>query len=77
MPFVSGGGGCIPELHEKHELVETGQEFHGTAGLKCWLGRGDHRFGLRFEAGFSARKNGFDNEGERRTKPIVLGGVSY
>lgn len=77
VPFVSGGGGYLRELHEKNEFVETGREFHGTAGLKYWLGRGAHRLGLRFEAGFSTREEGFDNEGERRTLPIVLGGVSY
>jgi hypothetical protein len=77
VPFVSGGGGYLRELHEKNELVETGSEYHATAGLKYWLGRGDHRFGLRVEAGFSARENGFDNEGERRTRPMILGGLSY
>jgi hypothetical protein len=77
VPFVSGGGGYLRELHEKNELVETGSEFHATAGLKYWLGRGGHRFGLRVEAGFSAREKGLDNEGERRTLPLILGGLSY
>ena len=77
MPFVSGGGGYLRELHDKNEFVETGREYHGTAGLKYWFGRGKHRAGLRFEAGLSAREKGFDGEGDRRMLPIVLGGLSY
>ena len=77
VPFISGGGGYLRELHEKNELVETGSEYHATAGLKYWLGQGDHRFGLRVEAGFSARQKGLDNEGERRTRPMIQGGLSY
>lgn len=77
MPFVSGGGGYLRELHEKDELVETGSEYHGTAGVRYWFGRGYHRLGLRVEAGFSVREKGLDTGGERRTLPIVLGGLSY
>ena len=77
VPFVSGGAGYLRELHEKRELVETGREYHGTAGLKYWVGRGARRWGLRFEAGLSARERGFDPDGDRRTLPIVLGAVSY
>jgi hypothetical protein len=77
LPFLSGGGGYLRELHEKNEVVETGREYHATAGLKYWFGGGDHRFGLRVEAGLSAREKGFDNGDERRTRPMVLGGLSY
>jgi hypothetical protein len=77
MPFVSGGGGYIRELHENNELVETGNEFHATAGIKFWFGSGRHRFGLRGEFGVSSRQKGFDPSEERRVLPIALGGVSY
>ena len=77
VPFVSGGAAYLRELHEGNLLVETGVEYHATAGLKYWFGSGDNRFGLRFEAGLSARENGFDNEDGRRTQPVVAAGLSY
>ena len=63
VPFVSGGAGYLRELHEGNQLVETGSEYHATAGLKYWFGTGDNRFGLRFEAGLSARKRGLRQRG--------------
>ena len=77
VPFVSAGAGYLRELHEGNQLVETGIEYHATAGLKYWLGSGDHRFGLRVEAGLSARENGLDNQDERRVLPLVSAGLSY
>ena len=77
IPYVSGGAGYLRELHEGNQLVETGQEYHGLAGLNYWLGSGAHRFGIRFEGGISARKKGFDSDESLRTQPIVFGGVSY
>jgi len=76
VPFVSAGGGYIRELHEGNELVETGDEFHATAGVKYWFGAGKRRLGLRAEAGFSSRRKGLDDEEARRTLPLVLGGIS-
>ena len=77
VPFVSGGGGYIRELHQGNEVVETGTEYHATAGFKYWLGSGRRRLGLRAEVGFTAREKGFDNEEGRRTGPLALGGVSF
>jgi hypothetical protein len=77
VPFFSGGAGYLRELHEGNLLVETGIEYHATAGLKYWFGTGDTRFGLRVEAGLSARENGLDNEDGRRVQPIVAAGLSY
>lgn len=77
VPFVSGGAGYLRELHEGNQLVETGVEYHATAGLKYWLGSGEHRFGLRFEAGLSARNKGLDDEDRRRVLPLVSAGISY
>ena len=67
IPFVSGGGGYVRELHEGNELVETGNEIHATAGLKYWFGA--RRFGLRVEAGVTSREKGFDKREGRRTLP--------
>ena len=77
VPFVSGGAGYLRELHEGNLLVETGIEYHATAGLKYWFGSGDNRFGLRVEGGMSAREDGFDNEEGRRVQPLVAAGLSY
>jgi hypothetical protein len=77
VPFVSGGAGYLRELHEGNQLVETGVEYHATAGLKYWFGAGEHRFGLRLEGGVSAREKGFDNEEGRRLLPLAAAGLSY
>lgn len=77
VPFVSGGAGYLRELHEGNQLVETGTEYHATAGLKYWFGAGDNRFGLRVEGGLSAREKGFDDEEGRRVQPTVAAGLSY
>ena len=75
VPFISGGGGYLRELHAGNELVETGDEVHVTGGIKYWFGDG-RRIGLRAEAGVSSRRNGFDKTTERRTLPLVLAGIS-
>jgi len=76
IPFFSIGGGHLRELHEGNELVETGTVYHGTAGVKYWLGS-RRRVGLRGEAGFTSREGGATGPGERRLVPIVSGGISY
>ena len=77
VPFVSAGGGHLRELHEGSQLVETGTEIHGTAGLKYWFGSGRRRFGLRVEVGVSSRQGGVDGDDVRRTIPMVMGGVGF
>ena len=77
LPFVSAGGGQIRELHEGNELVETGNEFHVTGGVKYWFGTGRRRIGLRGEAGLSSRQKGFDSEEARRTLPLAMGGLTF
>jgi hypothetical protein len=71
VPFVSGGAGHLRELHEGRELVETGTEFHGSAGVKYWFGGNRRRFGVRGEAGFSSRDGGADGDDGRRTLPVA------
>lgn len=75
VPFVSGGGGYIRELHEGNELLETGVEFHATAGVKYWFGA-RARFGLRAEVGASVREDGIDPGEGRRTLPLALVGAT-
>lgn len=77
VPFVSAGGGHIRELHEGNELVETGRQFHMSAGLKYWSGGGRRRAGLRGEIGFLSREEGISPGEERRTVPFAMAGVTF
>jgi hypothetical protein len=77
VPFVAAGGGYIRDLHELHELLETGHEYHGLAGIKYWLGSGRRRFGIRAQAGVTVTSGGFDFRDDSRTVPIAAAGVVY
>ena len=77
VPFLSGGGGYIRELHEGNELVETGSELHFTGGVKYWFGSGGRGLGLRAEVGVSARQEGFDRQESRRMLPLALVGATF
>jgi hypothetical protein len=77
VPFINAGGGYLRELLEGNELVETGLEFHGGAGLKYWFGSARRRFGLRGEAGISIRDRGFDFEDKLRTVPVASASLVY
>jgi hypothetical protein len=77
VPFVTAGAGHLRELHEENELVETGTEFHGGAGLKYWFGGAGRRFGLRGEVGFSSRDGGSDFGEGRRTVPVAQASFVY
>jgi hypothetical protein len=77
VPFVSGGGGYLRQLHEGGADVLTGTEIHAGGGLKYWLGTGAHRFGLRIDAQASARSKGVAFEQKRRLVPAVGAGIVY
>jgi hypothetical protein len=74
VPFLRAGGGYIRELHEKNEVIDTGNEYHAGGGLKLWFGTGKHRMGLRFDAGMSFRRKGAD--GSDKTRRAPTGGAS-
>jgi hypothetical protein len=76
VPFLSGGGGYLRELHERNEYIETGREYHATAGLKLWFGRKE-RLGLRVDAGASIRDGGADLRSGRRTVPTAGLSLAY
>lgn len=76
MPFLSGGGGYLRELHERNEYIETGREYHATAGLKFWFGR-TPRVGLRVEGGASIRDGGADYRSGTRTVPTASVSLAY
>jgi hypothetical protein len=76
-PFVLGGAGHIRDLHQRGELVETGTEYHGGAGVKVWLGDGAHRVGIRGDIAVSSRRGGFDLEPKRRTVPVAAASLIF
>ncbi len=71
VPFLTGGAGYLRELHDQDELIETGQTYHGGAGVKFWFGQGARRFGLRADVGVAMRDGGFDFSDDRRTVPTA------
>ncbi|HEX9365210.1 MAG TPA: hypothetical protein VF921_01210, partial [Vicinamibacterales bacterium] len=77
VPFVSGGGGYLRQLHEANADLLTGAEVHAGGGLEYWLGTAAHRFGLRVEGAASARSRSVAFEQKRRMLPSVTAGVSY
>jgi hypothetical protein len=80
MPFVAAGAGHLRDVHTGNELVETGTEYHGKAGLKMWFAdpRRPHRLGLRMEAGLSVRNGGFNfDDDERRMAPTGAVSLLY
>jgi hypothetical protein len=76
VPFLSGGGGYLRELHERNEFIETGREYHSSAGLNLWFGR-TPRLGLRVDAGASIRDGGADFRSGRRTVPTAGFSLAY
>lgn len=44
IPFVSGGGGYLRQLHEGRTLIETGQVYHVGGGIRHWLRMRDRGF---------------------------------
>lgn len=77
VPFLSVGGGHIRELYEGNELVETGRQFHVSAGLKYWSGSGRRRAGLRGEVGMLSREQGVGQDEGRQSVPFVMAGVTF
>jgi hypothetical protein len=77
VPFVTGGGGYVRELHEGNELAETGRQYHAGAGVKLWFGERRRRFGVRGEVGVALREGGSDFSDGRRTVPTVGASLLY
>jgi hypothetical protein len=77
VPFVRGGGGYLRQLHEDNAELLTGSEVHGGGGVKIWFGSAGSRFGLRLDAGVSARSKSVAFEQTRRVLPAAGAGVVY
>lgn len=76
VPFIAGGAGHIRDVHAGNEVVETGTEFHGKAGIKSWFGR-RRNFGFRAEGGISVRDGGFSYDEDRRIVPSAAASLLY
>ncbi len=76
-PFLAAGAGHARDAHGGNELVETGTEFHGTAGVKIWFATGRRKVGLRLEGGVSVIDGGFSFEEGRRSAPTAAAGIAY
>jgi hypothetical protein len=76
VPFIAGGAGHIRDVHEGNELVETGVEYHGKAGIKSWFGR-RRNVGFRAEGGVSIRDGGFSPDEDRRMAPFAGASLLY
>jgi len=76
VPFVAGGAGHIRDVHSGNEVLETGMEFHGKAGMKFWFGP-RRTAGLRVEGGLSVRDGGFNYDDDRRVVPTVAASFLY
>jgi hypothetical protein len=77
VPFVTGGGGYVRELHEGNELAETGRQYHAGAGVKLWFGQRRRRVGVRGEVGVALREGGSDFSDGRRTVPTAGASLLY
>jgi hypothetical protein len=79
VPFVSGGGGYLRQLHEGRTLVETGQVYHVGGGLRHWLRVRDSGFvraaGLRVDARAYMLVNGFASDGGVRPHGAISGAL--
>lgn len=77
VPFVSGGGGYLRQLHEDNADLLTGTEVHAGGGLKYWLGTGTRRLGVRLEAQGSGRSKSVAFIQKRRVVPTVTAGLAF
>jgi len=77
MPFLSGGGGYLRELHSGNELMESGREYHAGAGIKVWFSDRPRRLGFRADIGASIRDGGVDFDPGRRTVPTAGVSLAY
>ncbi len=70
VPFVTGGGGYLRQLHEGRPIIEDGQIYHAGGGLNVLLGRGvgwtgrATAVGLRFDARAELRTGGISLDDE-------------
>jgi hypothetical protein len=80
VPFVSGGGGYLRQVHEERVLIETGRTLYVGGGVK-WQSASTQPSGfvqrllVRADARFVSRTGGVDVDDARRHYITVSGGV--
>jgi hypothetical protein len=79
LPFVSGGGGYLRQLHEGQTVVEEGRVFHAGGGVKHWLVARDRGVisgaGVRVDARLYLISGGIAFEDGPRPHGAVSGSV--
>ncbi len=77
VPFVSGGGGYLRQLHEGQTLVETGQVYNVGGGLRHWLRTSStgwmRGLGVRFDGRVYILVDGVQFENRRKTHGALSG----
>jgi hypothetical protein len=76
-PFILAGAGHVRDLHEGSDLVATGLEYHGGAGVKWWLGKKRPKVGVRGDLGVSVREGGYGTEDGHRIVPTAAFSFAY
>jgi hypothetical protein len=76
LPFVTGGGGYLRQLHEGATLVQTGSIYYIGAGASIALSTADRRqrvkqIGLRLDTRAIVRTGGVTIDGRAYTAPAV------
>jgi hypothetical protein len=75
VPFVSGGGAYVRQLHEDNAVAITGTEIHAGGGVKLWFGSAS-RVGVRLDAQVSSRDKAVAFEEKRRIIPTLGAGLT-
>lgn len=79
IPFVTGGGGYLRQLHEGRTVIEHGQIYHAGGGVKYWLLTRTSGFvrstGLRGDARVELVRGGISFEERPRPHAAVSGGL--
>jgi len=75
LPFVTGGGGYLRQLHQGNTLAETGRLYFAGAGAAIPLSSqprsGGHSFGIRADVRALVQTGGVLLDAERRASPSV------
>jgi hypothetical protein len=76
LPFVTGGGGYLRQLHEGDTLAQTGRIFHVGGGATIPMAsrarpRGVKQFGIRADVRALMSTGGVALDGGRHTSPAV------
>jgi opacity protein-like surface antigen len=79
IPYVSGGGGYVRQLHEGRTLIEHGQAYHAGGGIKYWMftrrGGPVRSAGFRADARLQLLRGGIAFQERPRPQTAISGSV--